>query len=86
MLKRIQQDNDNGVLGLSFWTFIFKKERFEFSNYKKISNFPQKCSCQNVPAKCVFENFPAKRFLKVPAKCFLKKFPPNSFWKVPAQK
>ena len=36
MLKHIGQDNFNGVLGLSFLTFIFKKEHFvEFSNPKK---------------------------------------------------
>jgi len=65
MLKRIQQDNDNGVLGLSFWTFIFKKERFvEFSNYKK-----KRISRKNVPAKMF------------PPNVFLKFFPPNFIFK-----
>ena len=79
MLKHIGQKNDNGLLGLSFWTFIWKRSiLLSFRSENNISTFPPKCSRQNVPAKMFFWKFLAKCFWNFPAKCFFEIFPAKS--------
>ena len=73
MLKHIGQDNDNGLLGLSFWTFIKKKSILKsFRIVKKNQISRQNVSAKMFPPNVFWNSSREMFFFKVPAKCFFK--------------
>ena len=81
MLKHTEQNNDNGLLGSSFWTIVKKgafcrvfevKKVFHISrHYVPAKIFPPEFKPQNYSRQLFFDN--------VTSKYLLKTFPTNSF-------